>query len=163
MSRREGGDNNAGEVDAACISKRSAAFDRRAGCVGSSGSRRLAGYQLGRLEMEGYWFMGDKRNTWPQKGEDWVLRRIVGSEERRTEWAGWEDQGAEPAEMDIVCRYGREVEQFRERLLVLIYIGSSPWEDIEIPGVTSSERASVVFMGREGSGRRGLNGRDRAE
>ena len=84
----------------------------------------------------GYSFLEDKRNAWLDKGKDWVLRRILGSEKFRNEWFSDGADEVNPYKHAAVRRYGRSVEQFRERLWVIMHmLGGGPAHSTEISGI----------------------------
>lgn len=68
----------------------------------------------------GYSFLQDKRNAWLDKGHDWVLRRIVGSNAQKKAWFSEGVSDANPYKHSAVRKYGRAVEQFRERLWMIV-------------------------------------------
>jgi hypothetical protein len=83
-------------------------------------------------ERVGYSFLSDERNVW-LGGDGWVLRRILGDAVRK---ARWFQDGDNPYRAEAVRQYGMAVEDFRERLLVLMHlIGGQPARAPEIMGL----------------------------
>lgn len=70
----------------------------------------------------GYSFLGDDRNTWVAKGKDWVLERILASAKKRKEWMSTRGDNGNPYKARTVRRYSRTVEQFRERLWMIMHM-----------------------------------------
>lgn len=58
----------------------------------------------------GYLFLEDKRNSWLDKGKDWVLRWVLGLEKFRSEWFSDRVDEANLYKHIAVRRYGRSVE-----------------------------------------------------
>lgn len=89
----------------------------------------------------GYSFLQDDRNDgWVGKGEGWVLGRILGSSERMKAWLREEDDsdgGSDnPYRAGAIRKYGHAVEQFRERLwMVMHMVAGQPARSTEILGI----------------------------
>jgi superfamily II DNA helicase RecQ len=84
----------------------------------------------------GYSFLQDDRNTWVEKGKDWVLQRITEAEGRRKEWISNQVGEGCPYRVKAVRAYGQMVEQFRERLWMMMHmVGGQPARTTEITGM----------------------------
>ncbi len=110
-------------------------------CVESEGVDRLPRIEWRKMEDDhsedrvGYSFLTDERNEWLGKGEGWVLGRI---EESRSRSVAWFPTGGSPKPYreEAIRRYGRAVEQFRERLWMLVHMTSGqPGRSTEISGI----------------------------
>jgi RecQ family ATP-dependent DNA helicase len=90
----------------------------------------------------GYSFLQDDRNTWVEKGKDWVLQRIMEAEQRRKEWVSNVGEGC-PYRAKAVRAYGQMVEQFRERLWMMMHmLGGQPARTTEITGIRMANTAN---------------------
>ncbi|KJZ69024.1 hypothetical protein HIM_11583 [Hirsutella minnesotensis 3608] len=96
-------------------------------CVEKVGVDRLPRIEWRKMEDDhgedrvGYSFLTDERNEWLSKGEGWVLERIEESNSRRAAWIP--TGGSEkPYKEEAIRRYGRAVEQFRERLWMFTHL-----------------------------------------
>lgn len=58
----------------------------------------------------GYSFLHDERNAWLSKGDEWVLRRILESKERRKAWFSEGSGGDNPYKAAAVRKYGHALE-----------------------------------------------------
>ncbi|KAK4074637.1 hypothetical protein Purlil1_12914 [Purpureocillium lilacinum] len=88
-------------------------------------------------DRAGYSFLHDARNTWLAKGEDWVLDRIL-SEGRRELWlTDTVSEGDDcPYKACAVDKYARALEQFRERLwMVMHMVAGQPARSAETLGI----------------------------
>ena len=84
----------------------------------------------------GYSFLSDDRNRWwVEKGKDWVWSRIEGCRERYRWWVRRDGAGGCPFKGEAVRKYGIAVDQFRERLFVLMHMLSMPARVPEISGI----------------------------
>lgn len=84
----------------------------------------------------GYSFLHDERNAWLSKGDEWVLRRILESKERRKAWFSEGSGGDNPYKAAAVRKYGRALEQFRERLWMIMHmVAGQPARSTEILGI----------------------------
>lgn len=83
----------------------------------------------------GYSFLEDDRNGWLEKGHGWVLNRIVDSRKRRDRWISVRSESGAPYKADAVRGYGRKLEQFRERMFLLMHMMSMPARIPEISGI----------------------------
>lgn len=101
----------------------------------------------------GYYFLRDPRNTWAAQGRSWLIRRILADADLARTWVGLgyghgpgpvqqdDDDAARPAitpnfRPEAVRAYGRRIDQFRERLLVLMHLlGGQPPRTTELLGV----------------------------
>lgn len=83
----------------------------------------------------GYSFLQDDRNRWLEKGKGWVLQRILGLNKGRKEWISTEGN-AKPYRPEAVRKYSRIVEQFRERLWMIMHmVAGQPARSTEILGI----------------------------
>ncbi|KAK5989588.1 hypothetical protein PT974_01671 [Cladobotryum mycophilum] len=84
----------------------------------------------------GYSFLQDDRNEWLGKGKDWIIKRIAGSSSREREWIFNGGSEANPYKAEAVRKYGQVLEQFRERLFVLMHmVAGQPARSMEILGL----------------------------
>ncbi|KAK1446545.1 hypothetical protein CMEL01_16820, partial [Colletotrichum melonis] len=93
---------------------------------------------------EDYSFLHDDRNVWLREGDEWVFRRIATCRARRLAWgvdgSTTDGGGLRP---DAVRAYGRTLEQFRERLWLLMHmLGGQPGRATEIGGVRVANTVS---------------------
>lgn len=113
--------------------------------VEPAGIESLPPIEWSRLEDDhsedrvGYSFLQDQRNGWLSKGDDWVIKRIVESKARCRTWFS-EDSTVRasdnPYKAKAVRKYGRTLEQFRERLWMIMHmVAGQPARSTEILGI----------------------------
>jgi len=107
---------------------------------GAEGLARLPRIKWSNLEDDhsndqiGYSFMQDDRNTWLQEGNDWVLNRIKANEKLRADWL--EKPGGLVSDSNVVRTYGRDFDDFRQRLWLLKQmVGGMPIRTWETAGL----------------------------
>ncbi|RKK65967.1 hypothetical protein BFJ69_g15825 [Fusarium oxysporum] len=83
----------------------------------------------------GYSFLDDDRNTeWTQHGKSWIMHKVGRSRDLRCAWI--DPSKANPFRAKAVQEYGQEVEQFRERLFMLMHmVAGQPARAPEILGI----------------------------
>ena len=84
-------------------------------------------------DQVGYSFLTDKRNKWAAEGRKFVLGRMLSSPQAKTRWI---QAGEQPYRAQAVRQYRRQVEGFREKLLVMVHVmGGQPGQTGEILGL----------------------------
>ena len=67
----------------------------------------------------GYSFLTDERNKWAVEGERFVLGRMLSSPQAKARWI---QAGNQPYRAQAVRQYGRQVENFWEKLLAMAHV-----------------------------------------
>lgn len=106
----------------------------------------------------GYSFLQDDRNTWLEKGEEWVLKQMLQRQDKKAEWIS-RDTDTVPYRQVAVRKYGKMVDKYREGMLMMMHmLGGMParaWEIIEIRHTNTAyggvhnimvDRGMVVFV-----------------
>ena len=84
-------------------------------------------------QSRGYSFLTDSRNEWAADGPLWLARKVAERPALRRRWLRRDGDDATPYHTDEMARYGRLVDQFRERLLILMHLtGGQPARAPEI-------------------------------
>ncbi|PWI64632.1 hypothetical protein PCL_09489 [Purpureocillium lilacinum] len=113
--------------------------------VGPASIEALPPIEWSRLEDDhsedrvGYSFLQDQRNGWLTKGDEWVLQRISESKAHRKAWFSNDSSiraSGNPYRGAAVRKYGRTLEQFRERLWMIMHmVAGQPAPSTEILGI----------------------------
>ena len=84
-------------------------------------------------QTRGYSFLTDSRNEWAAGGPLWLARKVAKQPALRQRWLSRDTDDAMLYRADEMARYGRLVDQFRERLLILMHLtGGQPARAPEI-------------------------------